>query len=105
LNPARPDDFARGSNYSHMLLYSVAVARLEKTLAKPFTEIEDGIREDLGVIAIVYLSLVIVVSLLCVVATARVSGNRKRFAYYIAFCRSQSLTPFCTCCNFRSRLL
>jgi hypothetical protein len=102
LSPARPDDFARGSNYSHMLLYSVAVARLEKTLAKPFTEIEDGIREDLGVIAIVYLSLVIVISLLCVVATARVSGNCDRFADSAAFCRSQYV---CTCCNFRSRLL
>jgi hypothetical protein len=91
LSPARPDDFARGSNYSHMLLYSVAVARLEKTLAKPFIEIEDDIRENLGVIAIVYLSLVIVVSLFCVVATVRVSENRDRFADSTAFCRSQSL--------------
>ena len=80
LSPARPDDFARGSNSSRMLLYSVAVARLETTLAKPFTEIEGYIREDLGMIAIVYFSLVIVVSLICVIVTARVSGNRDRFA-------------------------
>ena len=69
------DDLDRGVKAKDVLLYSVGIARLHETITRPFDEVEDDINDGLAVLALVYLLLVGIVSLVCIVLTAKVSDE------------------------------
>jgi hypothetical protein len=85
LSPVRADDFTRGVLVKEVLLYSLGVARLEESLTSPFDSSEDDINEALGQVAMVYLILVGLLSVLCMAFTAKVSTSFLPFLLYDFF--------------------
>jgi hypothetical protein len=73
LKPVKPDDFTRGAEASEDLLYSMIVGRKDENFYSEFNYVEGEIREDLSEISIVYLISTGIVTLICVIVTARVS--------------------------------
>ena len=73
LEPVMPDDFTRGVEASEDLLYSMIVGRKDNTFYSEFNDVEGEIKEDLSKISIIYLISTSIVTLICVIVTARVS--------------------------------
>jgi hypothetical protein len=73
VEPLQPDDFSRGAAVSRLLVYSVGIASLEEEMRKPFQEKEDGVYADLERIATAYVCCVVILSILLLIFTYRVS--------------------------------
>lgn len=72
LKAVQPDDFSRGVEASDDVLYSLAVVKSRTTLETQFQGVKQQIDESLETTTIVFVSLVALITLLCVVVTAKV---------------------------------
>jgi hypothetical protein len=73
IEPTKPDDFARGATFSRLLVYSVGIASFEESMRRPFEEREDEVYADIERIAVAYLCFVVILSILLLIFTYRVS--------------------------------
>lgn len=73
LRPSRPDNFTRGANASISHLYSLVMIKKESALYGSFSAIADDIEQDLERTSNVFLVVTALVTVVCILLTARVS--------------------------------
>lgn len=73
LLPKSPDDFSRGVDVSHVLLYSVGMIQTSEEMHAPFEEIADELQSQLDRIQTVYIVMTTVVAALFTVFVCIVS--------------------------------
>lgn len=72
LLPLDPSDVSRGVNYTYKVAYSVGIGRNTASMKAPFDRIESDVDSDLDQINAIYISLVVVISVLFTIFTAKV---------------------------------
>lgn len=75
LKATRPDDFSRGVETAKVVMYSAAVFESRETLEAEFQAMLEQINESLNTTAIVFVSVVAVVTFLCIITTAMVRAT------------------------------
>ena len=62
LLPLDPQDFSRGTEVSHVLLYSVGMIQTSRQIHAPFEDIKDDIQDQLDNIRTIYVILTVIVA-------------------------------------------
>lgn len=85
LKVVRPNDFSAGVEQSEIVIYSLGMAQSMKTLVVRFEGIDEQINENLGKTTTVFISGVALITLICIMITAKASLAGCPCVFHVSF--------------------